>query len=330
MNDHPRDEFDDIDEKTARRGAYRAASKASGSRTGILAVILCGVLALLIGGTMYVLSPRTAGPANTTASASATSDATATASATASPTSDVNPSSVTVEVYNSSAAAGSAAVAAAVLEDAGYTVSNVANWTGAYATESMVYYATGASSEADDIADRLKLPYINQDYQATKGLIYVVLGPNFDPANFPDFAEEAGLAPSATPTATAEPTVAETAEPTAAPSATPVATPSATPAAGRADAVTLYVVDPVTGTYVESTEAQAALTGQTLYTLDPATGTYIQYVPDATASTTADATAGATAETVQRYNYNPATGVYYIDPTGPYILDPVTGTYRLG
>ncbi|WP_421084370.1 LytR C-terminal domain-containing protein [Rothia nasimurium] len=324
MNDYPRDEFDDIDEKTARRGAYRAAGAAKGSRAGILTIILCGLLTLLIGGTMYVLSPRTAGPASSTdsasASASASGEATVTASASASESAAPDPSAVTVEVYNSSAASGSAAVAAAVLEDAGYTVSTVANWAGAYAAESMVYYATGSSGEADDIADRLKLPYINQDYQATKGLVYVVLGPDFDPANFPEFAEDAGLVAAATPSATAEPTAEATAQATAAASATA----SATPAPSQAGTPTLYVVDPVTATYVEATEAQAALTGQALYTLDPATGTYIPYTPDATA------TAEATDEAVQRYNYNPATDVYYLDPTGPYILDPVTGTYRLG
>ncbi|MGV3017214.1 LytR C-terminal domain-containing protein [Rothia sp. 88186D007BW] len=185
MNRYPRDEFDDIDESTARRGAYRGAVvDTATSRAGLLAIIISGVLALMVGGLMYVVSPRTAAPdAATSPDTAAPAPAAAEVSPSPEPTPTTDPSSVKVEVYNSSAPSGSAAQAAAVLEEEGYSVVSTANWAGAYAAESMVYFATGASSEANEIADTLGLLTIAQDYQAETGLIYLVLGADFDPAS---------------------------------------------------------------------------------------------------------------------------------------------------
>lgn len=241
MNSYPRDEFDDIDENTSRRGAYRGAPVDNGtSRAGLLAIIISGVLALIVGGTMYVISPRTAAP-EASGSSSATATASASPSAEATPT--TNPSSVTVEVYNSSAPAGAAAQATAALEAIGYTVTSTANWAGAYTAESMVYFATGASSEANEIADTLGLPTIAQDYQAETGLVYVVLGADFDPTSL------AGASSSATDSATSGAGVADS------PST------SSTPTS-----VERYSYDPATATFYLDP------TGNYIY--DSATGTY--------------------------------------------------------
>lgn len=247
MNSYPRDEFDDIDENTSRRGAYRGAPVDNAtSRAGLLAIIISGVLALIVGGTMYVVSPRTAAP-EASGSSSATATASASPSAEATPT--TNPSSVTVEVYNSSAPAGAAAQATAALEAIGYTVTSTANWAGAYAAESMVYFATGASSEANEVADTLGLPIIAQDYEAETGLIYVVLGADFDPASLP------GVASS--PSVTDEEAASDSTEV----EGTTGATSSAVPAD-----VERYSYDPATGTFYLDP------TGNYIY--DSATGTY--------------------------------------------------------
>lgn len=245
MNSYPRDELDDIDENTSRRGAYRGTpvDKAT-SRAGLLAIIISGVLALIVGGTMYVISPRTAAPEASGAS-SATAAASASPSVEAMPT--TNPSSVTVEVYNSSASAGAAAQATAALEAAGYTVTSTANWAGAYTAESMVYFATGASSEANEIADTLGLPIIAQDYQAETGLVYVVLGADFAPTSLPGA--------SSSPSATAQ----ETAD-----SGTGVAETEPNP--GIPTSVERYSYDPTTATFYLDP------TGNYIY--DSATGTY--------------------------------------------------------
>ncbi|WP_237234254.1 LytR C-terminal domain-containing protein [Rothia nasisuis] len=239
MNTYPRDEFDDIDEATARRGAYRGVKKdANTSRAGLIAMVVTGLLALIVGGAMFVMSPRTAAPEAVGSASTGSPSAAATQ-----PTPTTNPASVRVEVYNSSASPGAAAQATAALEAAGYTVTSTSNWEGAYSEESLVYFATGASSEANEVADTLKLPTIVQDYQADTGLVYVVLGADFDSAAFEPAPEEATVT---------EPTVTEpsSAEPT--------------PAA------------------------------------------------------------------VERYNYDPTTGTYYVDPAGPYVYDATTGTFVLG
>ena len=303
MSHYPRDEFDDIDEATARRGAYRARPKANAtSARGLVLMVLSGVLALLVGGFMYVFSPRTDSP-------EAAAEASASASATASPSEEAPPAlnieGTTVEIYNSSAPAGSAAVAERLIESKGYTVRTTGNWAGTYTTESTVNFATGTSSEANDIADTLSLPFIVQDYQAEKGLGYVVLGADFDPASFEDAAEPAE---AAEPTEPAEEQGGD--EVSQAPEGTPAA-PS------QADGQGLYVLDPSTGTFVEANESTAS--GLTRYSYDPTTGTYQEYNPQQ----------GHTPNSapVITYSYQPDTGTFVQDPAGTYIFDAATGTY---
>ncbi|MDO4897914.1 MAG: LytR C-terminal domain-containing protein [Rothia sp. (in: high G+C Gram-positive bacteria)] len=280
MTSYPHDEFDDIDEDTAPRGAYRGGHIDSHtSNRGLLLTVLCGVLSLLVGGFMYVNSPRLASP-EAAASASAAS---ASPSAEATPTTD--PSSVTVEVYNSSAAEGAANVATKLIESKGYTVTATGNWAGAYMEESSVNFATGASSEANDIADALGLPLIAQDYQAAKGNIYVVLGADFD----------AEALASKVPAA----------------QQTPDATPSASPSASASQ--TLYVVDPATGSYVEATDSNSQ--GQTLYTYDPATG----YTPYSGQQNGAGTVTYSYDPVTGTYQEDPAGSFIYDSATGTYI-----------
>lgn len=242
MKTYPRDEFDDIKENSSRRGAYRGrVLDTSTSLRGLLAIVISGIIALLTGGIMYVISPRIAGPGAVVASASAS--ATETASPQASPT--TNPANVTVAVYNSSAPEGSANTAAHILQQAHYKVAETSNWAGAYSTESMVYFATGSSAEANEVADLLGVPYINQDFQAQPGEVYVVLGTDFNPSALGQPAGGAQVAPT----------------PTASPSA------GAIGATGN-DKSQRYSLDPATGTYVVDPSG--------LYSYDPATGTYRQ------------------------------------------------------
>lgn len=300
MSPYPRDEFDDIDEATARRGAYRARPKANTtSARGLVLMVLSGVLALLVGGFMYVISPRTDSP-EAAAEASASSNASPSEEAPAA----LNIEGTTVEIYNSSAPAGSAAVAARLVESKGYTVRTTGNWAGTYTTESTVNFATGTSSEANDIADTLSLPFIAQDYEAESGLVYVVLGADFDAASFEDVAE------------TADPTEPEEEQSGGEASQAPESTPAAS---SQADAQGLYALDPATGTFVEVTESTAS--GLTRYSYDPATDTYQEYNPQQ----------GYTPNNapVVTYSYQPDTETFVLDPAGTYIFDAATGTYVL-
>lgn len=319
MNTYPRDEFDEVDESTARGGAYRARTEADpAANRALLAIALAGTLSLLLGGVMYVMSPRLAAP-------EAQASATPSTSISAEPTPSTNPASVTVEIYNSSAPEGAAGIASKILEAKGYTVSTTGNWTGYYTEASLVNFATGASSEANEIADTLGLPTIVQDFEADKGLVYVVLGADFDlealAAANPDILAEATATASAPATATASPSAGE--DTGAQEGSTLTGT----------DGQTLYTVDPTTGQFVEATEL---VPGTSYYVYNPQTASYEEYIPSSQASTdtstgeSSSSEATTAPEAAVRYSYDPETDTFLEDPAGAYIYDPSTGLFTLG
>lgn len=170
---YPRDEFDEVDEKTARRGTYRAVNAdPAKSPKGAIPLVAAGVVGLLVGAAMYIYAPRTASPEysaqkSASSSASARSSASATsASASASATASASPSktglvdSISVGVFNASAPAGSASSAAALLSN--YTVNETANYTGAAPATSVVYYAEGYQTQAQSIAAALDISQVRQ------------------------------------------------------------------------------------------------------------------------------------------------------------------------
>lgn len=170
---YPRDEFDEVDEKTARRGTYRAVNAdPAKSPKGAIPLVAAGVVGLLVGAAMYIYAPRTASPEysaqkSASSSPSARSSASATsASASASATASATPSktglvdSISVGVFNASAPAGSASSAAALLSN--YTVNETANYTGAAPATSVVYYAEGYQAQAQSIAAALDISQVRQ------------------------------------------------------------------------------------------------------------------------------------------------------------------------
>lgn len=170
---YPRDEFDEVDEKTARRGTYRAVNAdPAKSPKGAIPLVAAGVVGLLVGAAMYIYAPRTASPEysaqkSASSSALARSSASATsASASASATASASPSktglvdSISVGVFNASAPAGSASSAAALLSN--YTVNETANYTGAAPATSVVYYAEGYQAQAQSIAAALDISQVRQ------------------------------------------------------------------------------------------------------------------------------------------------------------------------
>lgn len=171
---YPRDEFDEVDEKTARRGTYRAVNAdPAKSPKGAIPLVAAGVVGLLVGAAMYIYAPRTASPeysaqksASTSASARSSASAATSASASASATASASPSktglvdSISVGVFNASAPAGSASSAAALLSN--YTVNETANYTGAAPATSVVYYAEGYQAQAQSIAAALDISQVRQ------------------------------------------------------------------------------------------------------------------------------------------------------------------------
>ncbi|WP_314690081.1 LytR C-terminal domain-containing protein [uncultured Rothia sp.] len=180
---YPRDEFDEVDENTARRGTYRAVNAdPAKSPKGAIPLVAAGVVGLLIGGAMYVYAPRTASPqysASTAKSSSAPASASA-SSASASPTKTGLAESISVAVYNAAAPAGSASGAAAQLT--GYTINETANYTGVAPATSVVYYAEGYQSQAKSIASKLGIAQVRQatsDVQMGNHEVIVILSSDY-------------------------------------------------------------------------------------------------------------------------------------------------------
>ncbi|WP_298592638.1 LytR C-terminal domain-containing protein [uncultured Rothia sp.] len=184
---YPRDEFDEVDENTARRGTYRAVNAdPAKSPKGAIPLVAAGVVGLLVGGAMYVYAPRTASPqysASTAKSSSAPASASASsapATASASPTKTGLAESISVAVYNAAAPAGSASGAAALLT--GYTISETANYTGVAPATSVVYYAEGYQSQAQSIASKLGITQVRQatsDVQMGNHEVIVILSSDY-------------------------------------------------------------------------------------------------------------------------------------------------------
>ena len=183
---YPRDEFDEVDENTARRGTYRTVNAdPAKSPKGAIPLVAAGVVGLLIGGAMYVYAPRTASPqysASTakSSSAPASASAPAKASASSSATKTGLAESISVAVYNAAAPAGSASRAAALLT--GYTINETANYTGVAPATSVVYYAEGYQSQAQSIASKLGITQVRQatsDVQMGNHEVIVILSSDY-------------------------------------------------------------------------------------------------------------------------------------------------------
>lgn len=196
MSEHQHDEFDDVPADSAHRGAYRAApAEGKESARATIMMIVAGMLALILGGIMFVIAPRSAAPgadggSGTTRSsaasesvtssdgASASDDASTTdeagaassASATASPD-----AATTVEVFNASGTQGAAEQAAGTLRTSGWTVSRTANWDGVQQVDrSTVYYRSGAEDQARAVAATLGIDTVEESADHDADVVVVV------------------------------------------------------------------------------------------------------------------------------------------------------------
>lgn len=162
MRTYPHDEFDDIDEATARRGIYRGTiDDPAKDPRGAVPLVIAGALALVLGASMYVMAPRHSAPAASSGSKAYAGKALPSSSAAAEPSagekkseeakpSSTNTAVVTLAVYNSSAPAGSAARASEQLQ--GRTISETGNWTGNPPETSTIYYRSDYKEQAEEIA----------------------------------------------------------------------------------------------------------------------------------------------------------------------------------
>lgn len=173
MQQYPHDEFDEVDEKSKRRGVYRARDPRQGlMNASFFSMIGAGVAALVLGGFMYVYSPQLASPESTSsASASAPQPS-------ASP--EASKEATTVEIYNSGGIAGAATDAMNLLavSDPQLTIAQVGNWHGTPVTVSTIYYTAGHQEAAQHIADQLGVTAL-EEKDTQDSPVVVVLGSDY-------------------------------------------------------------------------------------------------------------------------------------------------------
>ncbi len=195
MSKYPRDEFDAVEENSARYGVHRASMETQ-SRS-LLPMMIVGVAALCIGLLAFFVLPKvlnnsgssSAGKTSTVASAPASvpaseTPATAPATTEAAPEPTVEPApaaavdkSVPVAVFNAAGVAGLAARYSDTVTADGWTVSQSANWAGAPQATSVIYYSDPAQKDnAAALGTLLNIP--TQVESAELGIpLAVVLGP---------------------------------------------------------------------------------------------------------------------------------------------------------
>ncbi|MFQ4147543.1 LytR C-terminal domain-containing protein [Arthrobacter sp. LAPM80] len=159
MSNYPRDEFDAVEENSARHGVHRSSMELQGR--SLMPLMVVGVAALCIGLLAFFVMPKVlnspANPPAASTSAPAAAAPSATPSATTnptpapttapapSPTPTPTPDSVVnkatpVAIFNATGVSGLAAQYAGQATGGGWSVSRQANWAGQPQTASVIFY----------------------------------------------------------------------------------------------------------------------------------------------------------------------------------------------
>ena len=197
MSNYPRDEFDTVEENSARHGVHRASMEPH--RRSLMPLMIFGVAALCVGLLAYFimpqilntdaapLAPETTSTAGATAPASTPSAAEAPATvAVETPTPEPTPeptlvpeadNSNSVAVFNATGIPGLAAQYAGLVTGDGWPVSQSANWAGQPQPASAIFYSdTAQKANAEALSKLLNIPTVVET--AELGLpLAVVLGP---------------------------------------------------------------------------------------------------------------------------------------------------------
>ena len=198
MSKYPRDEFDAVEENSARYGVHRASMEV---RTrSLVPILIVGVAALCIGLLAFFIMPKllnngtapvagsgtsavsTPPSAQATESPAAETTDAATEEPTAEPTPEPTAGSAVdkgtpVAVFNGTGTPGLAARYASLVGGDGWTVSQSANWAGLPQQTSVIFYSD-ATQQANAEALGVLLSIPTQVESAELGLpLAVVLGP---------------------------------------------------------------------------------------------------------------------------------------------------------
>ncbi|MGW9412906.1 LytR C-terminal domain-containing protein [Arthrobacter cupressi] len=202
MTKFARDEFDRVPQNSSRQGVHRVVTPPS--RPALWPVLVLGALALVVGLTAFLVLPKSApsasqGPSATQApsaqqspsgsasasqspSASPTPGAGQTPSTTPSPTpgADTVDKTTPVAVYNGAGVSGLAARVSTTVQNDGWTLSDVGNWSGVPQQGSAIFYnGPEQKGNAEALGKLLGISELldTAQYQVP---VVVVLGPGYN------------------------------------------------------------------------------------------------------------------------------------------------------
>lgn len=199
MSNYPRDEFDAIEEHSARHGVHR--SSLDPQRRSLMPLMVVGVVALCVGLLAFFIMPKFFTTTTTPPVAEVTQSSTAVPSATAAPatpsaapttapvetptptpTPEPTPTAVVdktvpVAIYNAAGVSGLAATYAGRVQADGWMVSQSANWAGQPQATSVIFYSdVEQKGNAEALSALLGIPTLLETPELGVPLA-VVLGP---------------------------------------------------------------------------------------------------------------------------------------------------------
>ncbi|WP_104108561.1 LytR C-terminal domain-containing protein [Arthrobacter sp. N199823] len=199
MSNYPRDEFDAIEEHSARHGVHR--SSLDPQRRSLMPLMVVGVVALCVGLLAFFIMPKfftttttppvaevtqssTAAPSTTAAPATPSAAPTTAPVETPTPTPTPEPTptavvdkTVPVAIYNAAGVSGLAATYAGRVQADGWMVSQSANWAGQPQATSVIFYSdVEQKGNAEALSALLGIPTLLETPELGVPLA-VVLGP---------------------------------------------------------------------------------------------------------------------------------------------------------
>ncbi|MGO2542580.1 MAG: LytR C-terminal domain-containing protein [Specibacter sp.] len=194
MSKYPRDEFDAVEESSARHGVHRTSM--GPQRRSLMPLMIVGIAVLCVGLLAFFIVPKvlnntttpqaavnsSSAPATTPAADIPTEAPTTAPEAAPEPTPEPTPDSVVdksapVAIFNATGISGLAARYSGLVTTDGWSVSQSSNWAGQPQTTSVIFYnGVEQKANADELGALLNI--VTMVDTAELGIpLAVVLGP---------------------------------------------------------------------------------------------------------------------------------------------------------
>lgn len=190
MSNYPRDEFDDVEENSARHGVHRSSMEPQAR--SLMPLMIVGVVVLCVGLLAFFIMPKmlnnttapdttgtttTAAPSVTPSVEAAPTEAPTTAPEVAPVPDSVVDKAIPVAIFNATGMPGLAGRYSTLVAGDGWSVSQAANWAGQPQSVSVIFYnGIEQQANAQALGTLLNIPTLVDT--AELGIpLAVVLGP---------------------------------------------------------------------------------------------------------------------------------------------------------